>query len=79
MRGTLFGSVTDEHIAMEGLTETAIFSQWFYVDGNDNDLHDVRWKKGEVDIVMLDTLLQKPKWGRALRVLLFKKQISYTK
>lgn len=61
MRAALFGPVTADHSAMGGLTETAIFSQWFHNQDIDN-LHYARWKKGEVDMVWLETAMQKPIW-----------------
>lgn len=61
IRAALFGPVTEEHEAMGSLTETAIFSQWFHSSKIDN-LHYARWNKGEVDIVWLDTVTQKPFW-----------------
>lgn len=61
MRAALFGPVTEDHDAMGALTETAIFSQWFHNQNIDN-LHYARWKTGEVDIVWLDIVHQKPLW-----------------
>jgi hypothetical protein len=61
MRAALFGPVSADHEAMGSLTETAIFSQWFHNQNIDN-LHYARWKTGEVDIVWLDTVRQKPHW-----------------
>lgn len=61
MRAALFGPVSEDHEAMGRLTETAIFSQWVHSQDIDN-LHYARWKTGEVDIVWLDRLRQKPSW-----------------
>jgi uncharacterized protein len=61
MRAALFGPVSKDHEAMGALTETAIFSQWFHNQGLDN-LHYARWKSGEVDIVLLNIVTQKPYW-----------------
>ncbi len=61
MRAALFGPVTGEHEAMGMLTETAIFSQWVH-NSNIDKLHYARWGKGEVDIVWLDHVTQRPDW-----------------
>lgn len=61
MRSALFGPIDAEHEAMGALTETAVFSQWFHSHDIDN-LHYARWASGEVDIVWLDKVLQKPDW-----------------
>ena len=61
MRAALFGPVTADHEAMGALTETAIFSQWFH-DQDIDKLHYARWKNGKVDIVWLNTAIQKPEW-----------------
>lgn len=61
MRAALFGPITADHESMGALTETAVFSQWFHSQNIDN-LHYARWKTGEVDIIWLDALQQKPLW-----------------
>jgi len=61
MRAALFGPISSDHESMGALTETAIFSQWFHSKAIDN-LHYARWKIGEVDIVLLDNIYQKPLW-----------------
>lgn len=63
MRAALFSpmSASDERIAH--LAESAIFSQWLH---SDETLHYARWDKGadkgEVDIVRLAGITQKPEW-----------------
>lgn len=48
IRTALFSPITDEDPAIGGLSETAVYSQWFH---SDTLLHYSRWKNGEVDIV----------------------------
>lgn len=59
MRAALFGYIKPDSEAMGALAETAIFSQWLHSDIIDQ-LFYARWKKGEVDIVLLDSATQKP-------------------
>jgi uncharacterized protein len=59
MRAALFGYIKSDSEAMGALAETAIFSQWLHSDIIDQ-LFYARWKKGEVDIVLLDSATQKP-------------------
>ena len=61
IRAALFGPIHSDHQAMEALTETAIYSQWFHSE-TINNLFYARWKKGEVDIVNLLSSNQKPSW-----------------
>ncbi len=61
MRAALFGPITHDHESMGALTETAIYSQWFHSEMIDS-LHYARWKKGEVDIVFINNIEQKPDW-----------------
>lgn len=61
MRAALFGPVIDGHEAMGVLAETAIFSQWFH-DEHQNNLHYARWNSGEVDMVYVPTATQQPDW-----------------
>ncbi len=51
IRSALFSPITNNDEAIGGLSETAIFSQWFH---SDTMLHYARWKNGEVDIVNID-------------------------
>jgi predicted AAA+ superfamily ATPase len=60
MRAALFGPVEADSAEMGNLTETAIFSQWQHSDAT---LYYARWNSGEVDIVLLDTITQKPEWA----------------
>ncbi len=59
MRAALFGYVEENNEAIGSLAETAIFSQWFHSE-DISQLHYARWKGGEVDLVYLDKLDQKP-------------------
>jgi predicted AAA+ superfamily ATPase len=61
MRAALFGFVDQDSKAMGALTETAIYSQWLHSD-TINHLRYARWKKGEIDIVCVDRVNQKPRW-----------------
>lgn len=62
MRAALFGPVNTDSEAMGGLTETAIFAQWFHCTDFVDDIHYARWPGGEVDIVACDHTTQKPAW-----------------
>jgi hypothetical protein len=63
MRAALFGPVDEkDDVAMGGLTETAIFSQWIHNADFIDRLHYARWKSGEVDLVACDDKMQKPQW-----------------
>jgi len=61
MRAALFGYVNTDSEAMGALAETAIYSQLFHGDISEQ-IYYARWKKGEVDMVMLNPQTQKPKW-----------------
>lgn len=61
MRAALFGYVNSNSDAMGALTETAIYSQWLHSEYIDK-LYYARWKKGEVDMVALDSANQRPIW-----------------
>lgn len=60
MRTALFNVVDAEDEAMSKLVETSVFSHWFHTE---NILYYVRWKDGEIDIVMLDPKTQKAQWA----------------
>lgn len=60
MRAALFGQIDSDSGAMGELTETAIFSQWQH--SKTTNLYYARWNNGEVDIVYLSSLTQKPVW-----------------
>ncbi|MEM0963518.1 MAG: ATP-binding protein [Bacteroidota bacterium] len=62
MRGALFGYVSEDAEAMGALCETAVYSQWLHSEAIDN-LFYARWKRGEVDIVHLEPVRQKPDWA----------------
>lgn len=61
MRAALFGQLDIEADAMGALTETAIFSQWQH--NQQIELYYARWNNGEIDIVHLDVVDQKPRWA----------------
>lgn len=61
MRSALFGPLDSDDSAMGHLVETAIYSQWLHDPGIDQ-LYFSRWAGGEVDIVHVDTMTQKPTW-----------------
>ena len=61
MRAALFGQINPESEAMGALTETAVFSQWQH--SQQTQLYYARWKTGEVDIVSLGSIDQKPAWA----------------
>jgi uncharacterized protein len=60
IRSALFSPINDDDESMGSLTETGIFSQWFHADA---PLHYARWKGGEIDIVHVDPLRQRPLWA----------------
>lgn len=62
MRGALFGYVDADHEAMGALAETAIYSQWLHHSHIDR-IYYARWKEGEVDLVYLNPVSQKPVWA----------------
>jgi len=55
IRTALFGLTSPNDPAMGGLTETAIFSQWLHFDIK---VFYARWKKGEIDFVILSNNFQ---------------------
>lgn len=61
MRAALFGYVNTDSEAMGALAETAIYSQLFHGDVSEQ-IYYARWKKGEVDMVVVNPQTQKPKW-----------------
>ena len=58
LHGALLGPTEAGDKAMDGLAETAVFTQWFQ---SNLDLHYARWPAGEVDLVHLDKK-QVPRW-----------------
>lgn len=60
MRAALFGYVDTDSEAMGSLAETAIYSQLFHGDASEQ-IYYARWKKGEIDMVVLNPQTQKPK------------------
>lgn len=61
MRAALFGNVSKSSDAIGALAETAIYSQWLHTPNIQNICY-AHWKKGEIDIVYLDSQTQKPDW-----------------
>jgi uncharacterized protein len=61
IRSALFSPISADDPAMGDLVETAIFAQWFHDE--EIQLHYARWPEGEVDIVDVDELSQKPRWA----------------
>jgi uncharacterized protein len=60
LRSALFAPLAGDDPAIGALVETAIFSQWFHLEGG--PLRYARWKKGEVDLVWLDAN-QRVRWA----------------
>lgn len=64
LRTALFSPIQETDQETGNMVETAIFSQWMHRENL--DLKYARWKmgrsEGEVDIVLIDTKLFKPKW-----------------
>jgi uncharacterized protein len=60
MRAALFGQLSPDASAMGALTETAIYSQWQH--SQIAELYYARWGSGEVDIVHMSGIEQKPSW-----------------
>ncbi|WP_367346291.1 ATP-binding protein [Stenotrophomonas bentonitica] len=61
MRAALFGRIEPESKHFGSVVETAIYSQWQHSKAV--ELYYARWSDGEVDIVSLDQLTQKPNWA----------------
>lgn len=61
MRAALFGQIRADSEAMGALTETAIYSQWQH--SKITELYYARWSSGEIDIVHLSGVEQKPMWA----------------
>lgn len=61
MRAALFGQIDADAEAMGPLTETAIYSQWQHSQAT--QLFYARWNTGEVDIVYMDSVEQRPEWA----------------
>lgn len=61
LRSALFSPLTANADFIGNMVETAIFSQWQHRP--EDELHYARWDKGEVDIVSLGRLNQKPIWA----------------
>jgi predicted AAA+ superfamily ATPase len=65
LRCALFSPLRDTDEAMGNMVETAIFAQWIQRD--QTEVYYARWKsgrqEGEVDMVGLDTVRQKPYWA----------------
>jgi hypothetical protein len=67
MRAALFGHPADDDVSMGALAETALFAQWFHQPGIVNHLYYARWPAGEIDLVGLDPLSQKPEWATEVK------------
>jgi len=61
MRSALFGPLDPDSPFMGHLVETAIFSQWLHHPGIDH-LSFARWSSGEIDLVFVSPMTQKPDW-----------------
>ncbi len=61
MRAALFGQIDGDDKAIGPLVETAIYGQWQH--STTVDLYYAHWDSGEVDIVSLKQLSQKPHWA----------------
>ncbi len=59
MHAALFGAVSPDSEAMGRLAETAVFAQFSHSDLFKN-LYYARWKTGEVDLIVLDPVSQRP-------------------
>ena len=62
MRSALFAPLDADDAAMGHMVETAVFSQWLHNASYIESLHYARWKKGEVDLVSLDSA-QRPRFA----------------
>lgn len=60
IRSALFSSIDADDAVVGALAETGIMSQWFHLT---SPRYYARWKDGEVDIVGLDQIMQKPMWA----------------
>lgn len=63
MRSALFSTLPDDSPHIGHLVETAVFSQWLHNNALIDSLCYARWGKGEIDLVSLDTLKQKPRFA----------------
>lgn len=65
LRCALFTPLTENNLAVENMVETAIYAQWIQRDNI--EIYYANWKqghnKGEVDMVGLDLIRQKPNWA----------------
>ena len=62
MRSALFAPLDADDVAMGHMVETTVFSQWLHNVSFIESLHYARWKKGEIDLVSLDTK-QRPRFA----------------
>ena len=67
MRAALFGYPADDDQSMGALAETALFAQWFHLPDFVDHLYYARWPAGEIDLVGLDPLSQKPAWATEVK------------
>lgn len=63
MRCALFGMPENDDTVMGALAETALYAQWFHQTGYSENICYARWEKGEIDMVGLNSLSQKPEWA----------------
>jgi predicted AAA+ superfamily ATPase len=62
MRAALFGPTAIDDDAMGPLAETALITQYLHAPIF-RDLAFARWRRGEVDLVALDSSTQRPRWA----------------
>lgn len=67
MRAALFGYPAEDDQGMGALAETALFAQWFHRPAIVDHLCYARWPAGEIDLVGLDPLTQKPLWATEVK------------
>lgn len=67
MRAALFGNPSEDDQSMGALAETALFSQWFHDAAAMDRIYYARWAAGEIDLVALDPLSQKPLWATEVK------------
>lgn len=62
MRAALFGPITKDSEAMGALAETALVTQYLYAPIF-GDLCFARWNQGEIDLIRVDQVQQRPLWA----------------
>lgn len=70
LRCALFSQITETDNMIGNIVETAIFAQWS-VQPDNTEIYYANWKKGridgEVDMVGLDIMCQKPSWATEIK------------